>query len=83
MRVHAQGVIRKDGTGYATFNVEYRALVTRPYKGEVLDTLVTSINKVWPPAYTSIPHHTALCPTPALALTEAAMRRSSADGLFC
>eukprot|EP00983_Pelagomonas_calceolata_P002031 68191-Pelagomonas_calceolata.AAC.2 len=42
-----QGVIRQDGTGFATFQVMYKALVFRPYKGEVLDTSVTSVNKVF------------------------------------
>lgn len=42
----AQGVIRQDGTGFATFKVQYLAAVCRPYKGEVIDCVVTSVNKV-------------------------------------
>lgn len=32
------------GTGLATFNVEYRAIVWKPFKGETVDALVTSVN---------------------------------------
>jgi DNA-directed RNA polymerase subunit E'/Rpb7 len=41
-----QGVVRQDGTGMASFDVTYTAIVCRPYKGEVLDAVVTSVNKV-------------------------------------
>lgn len=41
-----KGKIRQDGTGYATFKVEYMAAVCRPYKGEVIDCVVTSVNKM-------------------------------------
>lgn len=40
------GKIRSDGTGYATFTVQYQAIVCRPYKGEVVDAVVTSVNKM-------------------------------------
>lgn len=40
-----QGKIR-EGTGSATFHVEYTCLVFRPFKGEVLDAVVSSVNKV-------------------------------------
>uniref|UniRef100_A0A7S0RKS2 DNA-directed RNA polymerase II subunit RPB7 n=1 Tax=Chlamydomonas leiostraca TaxID=1034604 RepID=A0A7S0RKS2_9CHLO len=40
------GVIRQDGTGLATFTVRYSGLVCRPYKGEVIDCVVTSVNKM-------------------------------------
>lgn len=40
-----QGKIR-EGTGSATFHVEYTCLVFRPFKGEVLDAVVASVNKV-------------------------------------
>lgn len=41
-----QGIVRQDGTGFATFKVAYQAIVCRPYKGEVLDAVVTSVNKM-------------------------------------
>jgi DNA-directed RNA polymerase II subunit RPB7 len=31
------------GTGFAQYNVGYRALVWRPFRGEVVDGLVTSV----------------------------------------
>lgn len=31
------------GTGFAQYNVGYRAIVWRPFKGEVVDGLVTSV----------------------------------------
>ena len=43
---HLQGIIRQDGTGFATFKISYTGLVCRPHKGEVLDCVVTSVNKV-------------------------------------
>lgn len=36
----------QDSYGYAAYNVKYEALVLKPYKGEVVDALVTSVNKV-------------------------------------
>lgn len=41
-----QGKIRQDGTGIATFDVTYSAIVMRPFKGEVLDCVVASVNKM-------------------------------------
>lgn len=35
------------GTGLAEFNVKYQAIVFKPYKGEVVDAVVTTVNKVW------------------------------------
>lgn len=40
-----KGKIR-EGTGSAVFHVQYTCLVFRPFKGEVLDAVVTSVNKV-------------------------------------
>ena len=40
-----KGKIR-EGTGSAVFHVAYTCLVFRPFKGEVLDAVVTSVNKV-------------------------------------
>ena len=34
------------GTGFVNFPIKYRAIVFRPFKGEVLDAVVTQINKV-------------------------------------
>lgn len=39
------GVIQS-GTGFVTYLVKYKAIVFRPFKGEVLDAIVTQINKV-------------------------------------
>ncbi|PNH01700.1 DNA-directed RNA polymerase II subunit RPB7 [Tetrabaena socialis] len=38
--------IREDQSGYATFEVTYGCIVCRPYKGEVLDAVATSVDKV-------------------------------------
>ena len=35
-----------EGTGMATFTVKYRAIVFRPFKGEVLDAIVTQVNQM-------------------------------------
>mmetsp|Transcript_63989 Transcript_63989/g.202472 ORF Transcript_63989/g.202472 Transcript_63989/m.202472 type:complete len:172 (+) Transcript_63989:154-669(+) len=40
-----KGEIR-DGSGYATFPVKYQCIVFRPFKGEVLDCVVTQVNKM-------------------------------------
>ncbi len=40
-----KGLIR-EGVGSATFNVKYTCVAFLPHKGEVLDTIVTSVNKV-------------------------------------
>lgn len=40
-----KGMIR-EGTGSATFNVRYTCLVFRPFRGEVIDCVVSSVNKV-------------------------------------
>jgi DNA-directed RNA polymerase II subunit RPB7 len=35
-----------DGTGLVTFPIAYRAIVFRPFKGEVVDAVVTQVNKM-------------------------------------
>lgn len=45
MSAYPQGLIR-EGTGFAKFDVKYTCVVFRPFKGEVLDTVVTQVNKV-------------------------------------
>jgi DNA-directed RNA polymerase subunit E'/Rpb7 len=40
-----QGTIQP-GTGMAAFNVVYQAIVYRPFKGEVVEGVITSVNKV-------------------------------------
>ena len=35
-----------DGTGAARFNTSFEALVFRPFPGEVVDAVVTSVNKI-------------------------------------
>ncbi|RUP46811.1 RNA polymerase Rpb7 [Jimgerdemannia flammicorona] len=34
------------GSGLAEFNVKYQAIVFKPYKGEVVDAVVTTVNKM-------------------------------------
>jgi len=36
----------KEGMGFVTFTLKYQAIVFRPFKGEVLDALVTLVNKM-------------------------------------
>lgn len=45
-----KGKIR-EGTGSAVFHVQYTCLVFRPFKGEVLDAVVSSVNKVGQAVY--------------------------------
>jgi DNA-directed RNA polymerase II subunit RPB7 len=40
-----KGLIR-EGTGYVTFPVKYQCVVFRPFKGEILEAVVTMVNKV-------------------------------------
>jgi DNA-directed RNA polymerase II subunit RPB7 len=42
-----KGLIR-EGTGYVTFPVKYQCVVFRPFKGEILEAVVTMVNKVRP-----------------------------------
>ncbi|MFS7977107.1 putative RNA polymerase Rpb7-like domain superfamily [Helianthus anomalus] len=37
--------LTRDGTGFVTFLVKYQCVVFRPYKGEVLEAMVTMVNK--------------------------------------
>jgi DNA-directed RNA polymerase II subunit RPB7 len=41
-----QGKIRQDGSGLATFKATFQCITFRPFKDEVLDCLVSSVNKV-------------------------------------
>ena len=43
-----KGLIR-DGTGFVTFPVKYQCVVFRPFKGEILEAVVTMVNKVYVP----------------------------------
>jgi len=43
-----KGMIR-EGTGSASFNVRYMCLVFRPFRGEVIDCVVSSVNKARAP----------------------------------
>ncbi|RUS13432.1 RNA polymerase Rpb7 [Endogone sp. FLAS-F59071] len=36
------------GSGLAEFNVKYQAIVFKPYKGEVVDAVVSTVNKLIP-----------------------------------
>eukprot|EP01025_Chloroclados_australasicus_P035121 TRINITY_DN35860_c1_g1_i2.p1 TRINITY_DN35860_c1_g1~~TRINITY_DN35860_c1_g1_i2.p1 ORF type:complete len:168 (-),score=8.72 TRINITY_DN35860_c1_g1_i2:340-843(-) len=40
------GKIRMDSTGYATFNIDYECIVFRPYRGEVVDTVVNLVTQM-------------------------------------
>ena len=42
-----KGLIR-EGTGYVTFPVKYQCVVFGPFKGEILEAVVTMVNKVGP-----------------------------------
>jgi DNA-directed RNA polymerase II subunit RPB7 len=35
-----------EGTGLAKFTIKYRAIVFRPFKGEVVDAIVTQVNQM-------------------------------------
>ncbi|KAL5549462.1 hypothetical protein UlMin_004693 [Ulmus minor] len=35
-----------DGTGFVTFLVKYQCVVFRPFKGEILEAVVTTVNKM-------------------------------------
>ncbi|GKV44947.1 hypothetical protein SLEP1_g52083 [Rubroshorea leprosula] len=35
-----------NGTGFVTFPVKYRCVLFRPFKGEILEAVVTMVNKV-------------------------------------
>lgn len=39
------GIIQP-GQGFVVYPVKYKAIVFRPFKGEVLDAIVTQVNKV-------------------------------------
>ena len=41
-----KGLIR-DGTGFVTFPVKYQCVVFRPFKGEILEAVVSMVNKVY------------------------------------
>ena len=45
MQEIGKGVIR-EGTGFAQFRVKHTAIAFRPFKGEVMDTVVTTVSKV-------------------------------------
>lgn len=36
----------QEGTGYVHFKVKFKAIVFRPFKGEVLDAVVTDVSRV-------------------------------------
>ncbi|GFZ13272.1 DNA-directed RNA polymerase II [Actinidia rufa] len=42
-----KGLIR-DGTGFVTFPVKYQCVAFRPFKGEILEAVVTMVNKLIP-----------------------------------
>lgn len=44
-----RGVVR-EGSGSAVFNLKYKCICMKPFKGQVMDVLVTSVNKVGLPA---------------------------------
>ena len=41
----SEGMVTDDGTARAKFHVEYTCIAFRPFKGEVLDAVVTQVNK--------------------------------------
>lgn len=48
MYIHdiGSGTILPGGEGKAEFNSKYTAIVMKPFKGEVVDALVTNVNKM-------------------------------------
>lgn len=40
-----KGLIR-EGSGSAVFNLKYKCICMKPFKGQVMDVVVTSVNKV-------------------------------------
>ncbi len=36
----------QEGTGFVVFNIKFNAIVFKPFKGEVLDAVVTQVDKV-------------------------------------
>lgn len=44
------------GQGFVVYPVKYKAIVFRPFKGEVLDAVVTQVNKVRKALNQSIAH---------------------------
>lgn len=59
------GVIQP-GQGFVVYPVKYKAIVFRPFKGEVLDAVVTQVNKVGMfaeigPLSCFISHHVSVC----------------------
>jgi DNA-directed RNA polymerase II subunit RPB7 len=43
---HIGSGLIQHNTGFAVYKIKYRAIVFRPFKGEVLDGVVTQVNKV-------------------------------------
>lgn len=66
-----KGLIR-EGTGFVTFPVKYQCVVFRPFKGEILEAVVTMVNKVHPFSLSlslspfCIPHALLLIPLKAI-----------------
>lgn len=42
----SRGLIRKDSSGMATFEILYQCIACRPFKGEVMDCMVNTVNKM-------------------------------------
>lgn len=57
------------GQGFVVYPVKYKAIVFRPFKGEVLDAIVTQVNKV---LYTTISYCSKCNTTTVLELSGAA-----------
>lgn len=55
-----KGLIR-EGTGFVTFPVKYQCVVFRPFKGEILEAVVTMVNKV---DFTRLLHNCVMCSVP-------------------
>ncbi|KFO72581.1 DNA-directed RNA polymerase II subunit RPB7, partial [Cuculus canorus] len=41
-----EGTCTGNGRGFVLYPVKYKAIVFRPFKGEVVDAVVTQVNKV-------------------------------------
>jgi DNA-directed RNA polymerase II subunit RPB7 len=65
-----KGKIR-EGLGVAEFSIKYKAVVFKPFKGEVLEAVVTLVNKV---------EGTCLCFSLVAAKADGVCEK---DGIFC
>lgn len=78
-----KGLIR-EGTGYVTFPVKYQCVVFRPFKGEILEAVVTMVNKVGdvPPSLAGLVFGVGWIRACLWLVTPIRLRVGSADGVL-